>query len=179
MSFGGPGSGDHLKLDNTGSTSPLHSMVTNGALQVYLDFKLRGFATGETEQVLFSNDVFDIRIFKDGELATVVLNGDSAKPIWRSIWPNTWYRLRFGWSDVGNLHFLESVALDPSSGTYDYVGAGGTWRPWTTTVTASGDFWFGYDGSDNSTRFRGEIDNISILNYLPDNEAPATCTEVP
>lgn len=58
--------------------------------------------------------------------------------------------------------------------TREFSAEGGT-----ATVTTSGDFWFGYDGSDNATRFRGEIDNVSILNYLPGNAAPDTCTEVP
>jgi hypothetical protein len=179
MGFAGPGSGDYLKLDNIGTNSPLHSIVTNGAMQIYMDFKLRGFESGETEQVLFSNAAFDIRLVKDGELADLVVNGQSAKPISRSIWPNLWYRLRFGWSDTGNLHFLETVALDTSSGEYKYVDVACSWRPWTASVTTSGDYWFGYDGSDNSTRFRGEIDNVSILNFLTGNAAPTYCTEVP
>jgi hypothetical protein len=179
MQFGGPPGDDYLKLDNTGSYSPLHSMVTNGALQVYFDFKLEGFDSGKDEQVLFKNDAFDIRLFKVGMLAQIEINGGSAKPIEELIWPHNWYRVRWAWSDTENIHFLQLVALDASSGEYMTAEGVCIERPWTAAVTTSGDFWFGYDGSDDDTRFRGEMDNISILNYMNAESTPVTCTEEP
>ncbi len=185
--FGGPGSVHSIRLTNTGPTSPIETISSRNEVRLIFALRWEDMAVGQTEQILYSSGSLVVTLGKVGSGGYLTARVPGSPNVLTFpgrfqgalLEPNRWYRVFVDLRTGGNFS-LQVVAWHLDKATYDpgIPESGCVKRSWTSALPSTGDVWFGFDGSTDSTRLRGWLDDISLINWGQDLGAlPATCED--
>jgi len=169
--FGGPGSGDSLRVVNSGATSPIETIGNDNSFEIRFDF--RWDSDGPTTQVLWASGAFTLTLYHVGNQGWLFANVEDnlisfpQGSVGGYLEPHRWYRVTWNATIGRGTHLLQVIAWNMRQAQYDpsLPESGCLWRGYTTDMTTVGDVWVGYDGSTDAMRFKGRMDAVQLRNY--------------
>ncbi len=190
--FRGIGFPDEVRVAPSPTQSPLDTIgADRHSFWLRLDVMFLGFAAGQTQQTIAASGAYQVWLENVAGQTVLKASAGGQTLTWpgqgvgQAIQQRSWYRIRVGYAKTAGTFFLRVQAWDTQVGWYDtdeaQLASGCLRRGASQNLAPHGSLVLGWNGTNETSRFAGFMDNAHLLNYLPgDGEsATADCTEVP
>jgi hypothetical protein len=190
--FRGVGFPDEVRVVASPTQSPLDTIgADRHSFWLRLDVMFLGFAAGQTQQTIAASGAYQVWLENVAGQTVLKASAGGQTLTWpgqgvgQAMQQRNWYRIRVGYAKTAGTFFLRVQAWDTQVGWYDtdeaQLASGCLRRGASQNLAPHGSLVLGWNGTNETSRFAGYMDNAHLLNYLPGDGESLTenCTEVP